>query len=139
MPSDNGREELELPTGARGAIRLCARLSGYDRWAGAILTHQRTLVALDFGSRLEARLSPRQTVQDWAAALAQRFVASESAHAADELPVTPYAPPLRQLSSSRQGAVPWGDSGGGSSSGSGSGRSMTGEELLRDLESRGQL
>jgi hypothetical protein len=137
MPTDDGREERELPTGARGAIRLSARLSGYDRWAGAILAHQRTLVALDFGSRLEARLSLRQTVQDWAAALAQRFVASESAHAADDLPVTPYAPPLRQLSSSRQGAAAWGDSGG--ASGSSSGRSMTGEELLRDLESRGLL
>ena len=137
MPPDDGREELELPPGARGAIRLSGRLCGYDRWAGAILTHQRTLLMLDFGSRIEARLSTRQTVQDWAASLAQRFVASESAHTSDELPVTPYAPPLRQLSSSRQGAAPWGEGGGGSSSGSS--RSMTGEELLRDLESRGQL
>lgn len=138
MPSDSQHDQAELPPGARGALRLCARLCGHDRWAGAILSHQRTLVARDFGARLETRLTPQQPVQEWAVALAQRFVASESAHSSEELPVTPYAPPLRQLSSSRQGAAPWGESSGGPAS-SGAGRSMTGEELMRELESRGSV
>lgn len=138
MASDNRHNELELPPGARGALRLCARLSGYDQWSSAILTHQQTLIARDFGARLETRLNLRQPVQDWAVGLAQRFVATEGSSPTDELPVTPYAPPLRQLSSSRQGAAPWGDSASHADS-SGAGRSMTGEELMRELESRGSL
>ncbi|HEU4323216.1 MAG TPA: hypothetical protein VFS21_08680 [Roseiflexaceae bacterium] len=138
-----GPPDLKIPPTAATAARLAARLARCDRWAGRIAARQHTLVRVEFGARLRARLDRRHALSDWAEAFSQRLLPGAGYSEPADLPVTPYAPPLRQLSAARQGAAEWSQGVRGPSRAAPAAepapteQSVTAEALLRELESLG--
>ncbi|GAB4196425.1 MAG: hypothetical protein OHK0022_13900 [Roseiflexaceae bacterium] len=137
--------DLKIPPAAAMAARLSARLARCDHWASAIAARQQTLVQVGFAARLRTRLDRRHGLSDWAAAFTERLLPGTGYSEPADLPVTPYAPPLRQLSAARQGAAEWSEGVRGptraapptASEAPPAERSVTAEALLRELESLG--
>lgn len=109
------------------ALALAQRLSTTDRLAARIIGHQRPLINLQGGQELIARYTTSETTGTWAEQFAARFTPRPFGSPPPAMDIAPFAPPQRQISSARQGAL---DRSGGQQS---SGMSSEMAALLRDL------
>ncbi len=76
-------------------------------WADQLIRRRRTIVAVDFGPRLIQRWHSGGRSAEWASTVAKQFVNDTQPQPSNDLVVSPYAPPQRQISSARQGAADW--------------------------------
>lgn len=116
--------DLRIAPAATRAFALSRALWRSERWAGQISAQLQPTESAQFGARLIARLTSARPVGVWGDALVRRFTRRDRAANQAALPVSPYVPPLRQLSAARQGAAAWQGQ---------SGPSMDASALLSDL------
>ena len=94
--------ELDQSNEAAGAA-----LEQAAAWADQLIRRRRTIVAVDFGSRLIRRWHSGGGSAEWASTVAKQFRSDTQPQPSTDLVVSPYAPPQRQISAARQGAAEW--------------------------------
>ena len=99
--------KLAPPPAVVEAVRLARRASRPAAWAAAIAAHTRRNGPVAFSAGLVRRFDIADAPGTRAADFAQRLVPGELPIDEVELTVSPYAPPMRQLSSVRQGVPMW--------------------------------
>lgn len=97
--------ELELP-GTLARARQLARTPAWSAQLHAQTRSQRMLAPL--AERLVVRHTPRDAAERLAGELQSRLTPTPAAASDQELTLAPFSPPLRQISTARQGAPEWG-------------------------------
>jgi hypothetical protein len=101
------RERPPLARVAAAAIRLAGEIGRPAAWAAQVAARPRLVLAGAFASDLLGRFETGGAPGMRAASLSGRFAHDALDLDALELTISPYAPPLRQLSTARQGAPMW--------------------------------
>lgn len=99
--------KLTLPAGVVEAVRIAQRLRRSVDWAGRIAAHTSPVGPIVFSRSLFQRFDIRHAPGSSAVNFARRLVPDPLEVAEVELTVSPYAPPMRQLASVRQGVPMW--------------------------------
>ena len=102
--------KLAPPAAVVEAVRLASRAARPAAWAAAIVAHTRRDGPVAFSAGLVRRFEIANAPGTRAADFAQSLVPGELPIDEVELTVSPYAPPMRQLSSVRQGVPMWSSS-----------------------------
>ena len=102
--------KLAPPPAVVEAVRLASRAARPAAWAAAIAAHMRRDGPVAFSAGLVRRFDIADAPGTRAADFAQRLVPGELPIDEVELTVSPYAPPMRQLSRVRQGVPMWSSS-----------------------------
>ena len=87
-------------------LHMTALAHHIDDWAMQVVTHTQTLVMVEFGTQLFERWDVAAPLRSWADDHAKQFDPQPYA-AVVSMDVSPYVPPLRQVSAARQGAATW--------------------------------
>jgi hypothetical protein len=98
---------LVIPPAAKRAFQLSHALWMADRWASRIAARMGTVSAVHAGAQLFGRFASTHPAHAWAGAISRRFTRYDAPASRDDMPLSPYVPPLRQISSARQGAANW--------------------------------
>ena len=99
--------KLALPATTVAAVQLAGRVRQQNRWAERVVGRHAPVAPLAFSKAVLARFDVHHAPGSRAAEFAQRLLPDPLDMGDVELTVSPYAPPMRQLSGVRQGVPMW--------------------------------